>query len=113
MTGSGQTIPNGLKNHCQALLGGPSQDAQPRRQPSRTMWPPVGNAPWAGPCQVTSCFHGDTSVPAARAVAAEQEAQTIARPPEPSIYRWVPTGAPTQGPPGIAPGIFVPAPPLY
>lgn len=113
MTGSGQTIPNGLKIHPQALLGGPSQDAQPRRRPSRTKWPPAGNAPWAGPCQVTLCFHGDTSVSSARAVAAKQEGQNRSEAPKPCIYRLVPTGAPTQGPPGIAPCVFVPVPPLY
>lgn len=35
----------------------PFQDTGPR-QAGRTMWPSLGNAPWADRCQVMLCFHG-------------------------------------------------------
>lgn len=62
-TGRVRTLPNGWKSHSQASLRFPSQDARPGPWPSRTMWPSLGNALWAGRGQVMLCFHGDTSMP--------------------------------------------------
>lgn len=88
----GYILPNVLESLPPASLSFPSQDTGPS-QAGRTIWPSLGNAPWADRCQVMLFFHERCFNAGFVSSCSRTSAKQIQRPLGPSIYQTVLTGA--------------------